>query len=73
MTSFNAPDMDYAALSPIIALTAGLCVVLLAGVFDLVKRAVPVLTLLVLCSRTWGAPPPAGESRWQWPRFEWTD
>ena len=29
MTTFNAPHMDYAALSPLIALTAGLCVVLL--------------------------------------------
>ena len=28
--TFNAPDIDYAGLSPIIALTAGLCVVLLA-------------------------------------------
>lgn len=29
--SFNPPDIDYAGLSPIIALTAGLCVVLLVG------------------------------------------
>ena len=32
--TFNAPDIDYAALSPIIALTAGICVVLMAGVFE---------------------------------------
>ena len=31
--SFHAPDIDYAGLSPVIALTAGLCVVLLAAVF----------------------------------------
>ena len=29
--SFEAPHIDYAGLSPVIALTAGLCVVLLAG------------------------------------------
>ena len=29
--SFTAPDIDYAGLSPVIALTVGLCVVLLAG------------------------------------------
>ena len=34
MSTFNAPEIDYAALSPVIALTAGLCVVLLSGVFD---------------------------------------
>ena len=34
MSTFNAPQIDYAALSPVIALTAGLCVVLLAGVFE---------------------------------------
>ena len=37
--NFNAPEIDYAALSPVIALTAGICVVLLAGVFDAIKRA----------------------------------
>ena len=29
--SFTAPEVDYAGLSPVIALTAGICVVLLAG------------------------------------------
>ena len=29
--SFSAPQIDYAGLSPVIALTAGICVVLLAG------------------------------------------
>jgi NADH-quinone oxidoreductase subunit N len=57
--TFNAPDIDYAALSPIIALTAGICLVLMAGVFDRVKGAVPLLTLLTL-----GAA--AGLLIWQW-------
>jgi len=30
-----------------------------------------ILTLLLLGSRTWGKPPPAGYSPWQWPRIEW--
>jgi NADH-quinone oxidoreductase subunit N len=59
VSTFNAPEMDYAALSPVIALTAGLCVVLLAGVFDWLKRAVPALTLLVLATAT-------GLLIWQW-------
>ena len=59
MSTFNAPDIDYAALSPVIALTAGLCVVLLAGVFDAVKRAVPALTMVALAAT-------AGLLIWQW-------
>ena len=31
--TFYAPDIDYAGLSPVIALTAGICVVLVAGLF----------------------------------------
>ncbi len=46
--SFNAPHIDYSGIAPIIALTAGICVVLLAGVFDRTRRAVPSLTLAVL-------------------------
>ena len=46
--NFNAPHVDYSGVAPIIALTAGICVVLLAGVFDRTKRAVPSLTLAVL-------------------------
>jgi NADH-quinone oxidoreductase subunit N len=57
--SFNAPEIDYAGISPIIALTAGICVVLIAGVFDRVKAAVPLLTLTTL-----GAA--AGLNIWQW-------
>ena len=29
--TFNAPEIDYAGLSPVIALTAGLCIVLMLG------------------------------------------
>ena len=57
--TFNAPHIDYAALSPVLALTVGLCVVLLSGVFKPVKRAVPGLTLVTL-----GAT--AGLLIWQW-------
>jgi NADH-quinone oxidoreductase subunit N len=57
--NFNAPHIDYAGVSPIIALTAGICVVLLAGVFERTKRAVPLLTLIAL-----GAA--AGLYIWQW-------
>jgi NADH-quinone oxidoreductase subunit N len=59
MSTFNAPDIDYAALSPVIALTAGLCVVLLSGVFKPVKRGVPGLTLLTLATTT-------GLLIWRW-------
>jgi NADH-quinone oxidoreductase subunit N len=57
--TFNAPDIDYAGVSPIIALTAGICVVLLAGVFDRVRKAVPLLTLTALGTA-------AGLYIWQW-------
>jgi NADH-quinone oxidoreductase subunit N len=59
MSTFNAPEIDYAALSPIIALTAGICVVLLAGVFNQVKRAVPFLTLVTIGTT-------AGLLIWRW-------
>ena len=35
---FEAPAIDYAGLSPIIALTAGLVVIVLAAVVDPIKR-----------------------------------
>jgi NADH-quinone oxidoreductase subunit N len=57
--NFHAPEIDYAGISPIIALTAGICVVLLAGVFDRLRRAVPLLTLTTLGSA-------AGLFIWQW-------
>jgi NADH-quinone oxidoreductase subunit N len=57
--NFNAPHIDYAALSPVLALTVGLCVVLLSGVFKPLKRAVPGLTLVTLGTA-------AGLLIWQW-------
>lgn len=56
---FNAPDIDYAALSPIIALTTGLVAVTMAAVFDPVKRFGSVLALI-----TFGVA--SGLLIWQW-------
>jgi NADH-quinone oxidoreductase subunit N len=57
--SFHAPHVDYAGLSPIIALTGGICVVLLAGVFRRLRSAVPALTVVTLAAA-------AGLFIWQW-------
>jgi len=57
--NFNAPHIDYAALSPVLALTVGLCVVLLTAVFKPLRRTAPLLSLLTL-----GAA--AGLLVWQW-------
>jgi NADH-quinone oxidoreductase subunit N len=57
--NFHEPAIDYAGISPIIALTVGLCVVLLSAVFKPLKRAAPALTLLTLAST-------AGLLIWQW-------
>jgi len=57
--NFNAPHIDYAALSPVLALTVGLCVVLLSGVFKPLKRAAPGLTLITLATT-------AGLLIWRW-------
>jgi NADH-quinone oxidoreductase subunit N len=46
--NFNAPHIDYGALSPVLALTAGVCVVLLSGVFRPLRRTAPSLTLAIL-------------------------
>jgi NADH-quinone oxidoreductase subunit N len=60
--SFNAPDIDYAGLSPVIALTVGICVVLMSGVIGPLRRAAPVLTLVALAVTAglliwgWGEP-----------------
>lgn len=56
---FDAPTIDYAALSPIIALTAGLVVLVLAAVFDSIKRFGSALALLTLAVT-------AGCLIWQW-------
>jgi NADH-quinone oxidoreductase subunit N len=57
--NFNAPHVDYAGISPIIALTVGLCVVLLSGVFKPLRRGAAPLTLLTLAAT-------AGLLIWQW-------
>src|SRR3954464_5922614 len=57
--TFNAPHIDYAGLSPVIALTAGMCVVLVAGLFLRSRWTNAGLTIAVL-----GAT--AGLSIWQW-------
>ncbi|HEX6753935.1 MAG TPA: NADH-quinone oxidoreductase subunit N [Solirubrobacterales bacterium] len=57
--NFHAPHIDYAALSPVLALTVGLCVVLLTAVFKPLRRTAPALTILVLATT-------AGLLIWQW-------
>jgi NADH-quinone oxidoreductase subunit N len=59
--TFEAPDIDYAGISPIIALTTGLCVVLLAAVFSGRRQRVvsSFLTLATLAAA-------AGLAIWQW-------
>jgi NADH-quinone oxidoreductase subunit N len=58
--TFNAPHIDYAGLSPVIALTAGICVVAVAGVLPQLGR----FTLAYLTVAVLGAT--AGLSIWQW-------
>jgi NADH-quinone oxidoreductase subunit N len=57
--NFHEPTIDYAGIAPIIALTVGLCVVLLSAVFKPVRRWAPGLTLLTLATT-------AGLLIWQW-------
>jgi NADH-quinone oxidoreductase subunit N len=57
--NFHAPHIDYAALSPVLALTVGLCVVLLSGVFKPLRRTAGALTLATLAAT-------AGLLIWQW-------
>jgi len=57
--SFNAPHIDYAALSPVLALTVGLCVVLLSAVFKPTRRMAPGLTIVTLAAT-------AGLLIWRW-------
>jgi NADH-quinone oxidoreductase subunit N len=56
---FQAPHIDYAGLSPIIALTAGICVVLIVGLFRFPNWVVPAKTLAILAIT-------AGLCIWQW-------
>ncbi len=58
--TFNAPHVDYAGLSPVIALTAGLCIVLLLGLIPRLGRfTIAYLTIAVLAAT-------AGLAIWQW-------
>jgi NADH-quinone oxidoreductase subunit N len=57
--NFNEPTIDYAGISPLIALTVGLCVVLLSAVFKPLRRSAPGLALLTLATA-------AGLLIWQW-------
>jgi NADH-quinone oxidoreductase subunit N len=57
--TFTAPEIDYPALAPIIALTAGICVVLMSAVIAPLRRAAPLLTLTTLGTA-------AGLYIWQW-------
>jgi NADH-quinone oxidoreductase subunit N len=57
--SFEAPVIDYAGLSPVIALTAGICIILLTAVFAPLRRTAPGLTLLTLAVA-------AGLLIWRW-------
>ena len=59
MNSFNAPHIDYAGLSPIIALTAGICVVAIVGLWKWPRWVLPAKTIAVLAIT-------AGLSIWQW-------
>ncbi len=61
--TFTSPDIDYAGVSPIIALTAGLCLVLMSAVFArahqrVVSSALSLATLATaagLCIWQWGS------------------
>ncbi len=57
--TFHAPHVDYAGISPAIALTVGLCVVLMTAVFKPLRRTAPALTLATLAAA-------AGLLIWQW-------
>ena len=57
--NFHEPHIDYAGISPIIALTVGLVVVLMTAVFKPLRRTAPELTLLTLATA-------AGLLIWRW-------
>jgi NADH-quinone oxidoreductase subunit N len=57
--TFHAPHIDYAGLSPVIALTAAVCIVLLTAVFKPLRRGAAGLTLIALAAT-------AGLLIWNW-------
>jgi NADH-quinone oxidoreductase subunit N len=59
--SFTAPHIDYAGLSPVIALTAGICAVLLSGVFTRHRQRAVVSAVSLAALAT-----AAGLCIWQW-------
>ena len=63
--TFTAPHIDYAGLSPVIALTAGICAVLVAGVLTARRQrlVVSALSLTTLAAA-------AGFCIWQWGQRE---
>jgi NADH-quinone oxidoreductase subunit N len=46
--NFHEPHIDYAGISPLIALTVGLCLVLLSAVLKPFRRSAPVMTTTTL-------------------------
>jgi len=63
--TFTAPHIDYAGLSPVIALTAGICVVLIGGLIG-PRRQRAVVSILSLATLAIAA----GLCIWQWGQRE---
>ena len=61
--TFHEPQIDYAGIAPLIALTAGICVALLSAVIGPLRRAAPALTLATLAAT-------AGLLIWRWGESE---
>jgi NADH-quinone oxidoreductase subunit N len=59
--TFDAPHVDYAGLSPVIALTAGICAVLVAGLLGGARQRLLVSALSLITLAT-----AAGLCIWQW-------
>ncbi|HEX3734228.1 MAG TPA: NADH-quinone oxidoreductase subunit N [Solirubrobacterales bacterium] len=57
--NFHEPHIDYAGISPVIALTVGLCFVLMTAVFKPLRKTAPALTMLTLAAA-------GGLLIWQW-------
>ncbi|HEX3174675.1 MAG TPA: NADH-quinone oxidoreductase subunit N [Solirubrobacterales bacterium] len=57
--AFEPPHIDYAGISPVIALTVGICLLLMAAVFEPLRRTPSGLTLLTLATT-------AGLLIWRW-------
>ncbi len=48
--TFQAPEIDYGALAPVIALTIGICLVLFSAVIRPLRRSAPVMTMSTLAA-----------------------